>query len=186
MRDVFSALLIMSAGITSMHAADIAGCVRREDIRIDAPGLKVEKFLPALESDGCAPNGPAHASVADLRCIRWSSQPAIDADGAIYFMTLDLGLGLPPQPSVIWRTRRDGKTEMVAHIDPITVPPGVWASASFEAFLIDSARGDLIALLRCTCLPSEPTQICPFRPTSEVVRIVGLPRVKHESKSDAK
>jgi len=73
---------------------------------------------------------------------------------------------------------------MVAHVDPITVPPGVWASASFQAFVIDPTHGDLIVLLRCTCLPSEPTQICPFKGTSEVVRIVGLPKFKHDPKRD--
>ncbi len=168
----------MSSRVGFLAADEAARCLRGEDIRTDIAGLKMQQFLPSTDNAICAPKAPAFEYVPDLRCLRWVATPTTDAEGSIYFTIENAGIGLPPHPSVIWRTRRNGKTEKVAHIDAREISPGLWARPSIQGFLIDSSHGLLYLVLRCTCEPSQPAQVCSFSATSEVARISGLPTLQ--------
>jgi len=138
-------------GTAPSLASDSAVWLTATDIQTDLPGLRVEEFLNAQEGSFCSPQAPGYESVPDLRCLRWASAPATDADGSIYFTTSDTGIHLPPRPSAIWRTRRDGSTERVAHIGARMLPSGGWATGSFLGFVLDSPRGYLYAQFRSSC-----------------------------------
>lgn len=157
---------------------DLAQGLTVGDIHVDQPGLTVQAFLPLVDDSICSPQAPSYAVVADLRCLRWSSVPASDADGAIYFSTGGTGLGFPPDPAVIWRTRTDGTSERVVHVDARQDPSGLWAVGRFDGFTFDLPRGDLYVLFRTNCIPSLPLQECAFRGQTSLVRIGGLPILK--------
>ena len=165
--------LLASAGV--FHATEPAPSQTPGAIQVDVPGLKVEQFLSAQEASACSPQPPAYDPVPDLRCLRWVSLPATDAAGSIYFTTTEAGISLPPNPSTLWRTRRDGTTERVVHVEASMLPSGAWATASFLGFVIDSPRGFLYVLLRRSCVPLSADQVCRGIGTSEVARITGLP-----------
>jgi hypothetical protein len=157
-----------------------------KDVKLDLLGLSLEQLLPAMESLSCSPTAPGFEYIADLRCIRWTSEPAVDADGSIYFTTEDTGIRMPPYASSIWRTRRDGKTERVAHIEPRLVPPGIWMTGSFQGFVVDVVRGQLNVLLRSSCQPTKPDQECRGGGAFQVLRIAGLPVLKSSRAGDQK
>lgn len=165
--------ILGSTGI--FHAAEPTSWLTTSDIQIDAPGLKVERFLSAQEASACSPQPPGFEQVADLRCLRWASMPATDAEGSIYFTTTDAGISIPPRPSALWRTRRDGTTERVVHVEARMLPSGGWATGSFQGFVLDSPRGYLYALFRTSCVPLSSGESCRGVGTTEVVRITGLP-----------
>lgn len=171
---VVSLSTIVSGAVTNDRAQGLTV----GDIHVDQPGLTVQAFLPLVDASICSPQAPSYSGVSDLRCLRWSSVPASDADGAIYFTGGGTGLGFPPDPAVIWRTRADGTTEKVVHVDARQDPSGLWAVGRFDGFTFDLPRGDLYVLFRTNCIPSLASQECDFRGQTSVVRIGGLPILK--------
>src|SRR5262245_21970288 len=145
---VFSVAAIILGAVTD----DLAQALTVGDIHVDQAGLTVQAFLPLVDDSICSPQAPRYSVVPDLRCLRWASAPASDADGAIYFSTGGAGLGFPPDPAVIWRTRPDGTTERVVHVDPRQDPSGLWAIGRFDGFTFDLPRGDLYVLFRTNCI----------------------------------
>jgi hypothetical protein len=144
-------------------------------VQTDVPGLKVEQFLSTQDLKACPPAPPANEYVPDPRCVQWTSGPAIDAAGSLYFATGTVEVSLQPKLSAVWRTRRDGSMERVAHVDPRKLASGAWARGSLDGLAIDPFRGYLYVLLRTACVPTLPDQECRGGGTGEVVRITGLP-----------
>ena len=168
------ALLCLCGSVGVLQAAE-PGLLTFSDIQADVPGVKVEPFLGNQGASFCSPQPPSNEVVADLRCLRWGPSPATDADGSIYFTTTDVGISVPPKLSALWRTRRNGTTERVVHVEPRQLPSGAWATGFFLGFVIDPPRGYLYAQFRSTCVPLSGGDPCQGTGTLEIVRISGLP-----------
>jgi len=151
------------------------------DVLFDIPGLRAEPVLPALLLTSCSETTPPYNQLPDPRCFRAFGAGQVDATGSFYYpwRTANQAGSIV---SEIWRTRRDGVIERVAHIGEPQGSGDNDNGAAFGGLYADLVRGELYVLLSSGCGPSAGPP-CEFPPATELFRIVGLdalPDVLHD------
>ena len=136
-----------------------------DDLGLELPRLRAESFLAPLEPTACHELETPNA----LQCGRSFPHEPMDADGNLYF-SIDAGEGRE-----IWRTRPDGRTELVVTIPGKREGPfGTIDLATFGGFYIDLVHGFLYLRLTTDCSPQAS---CEYSVAHEIIRIRGLPRL---------
>lgn len=134
-----------------------------DDFSFEIPGLYSESFLPPLEPADCS----AISTPDVLRCGRLFALGSLDAEGNFYF-TVEA-----EEREEIWRTRKDGVTELVAHLPKQRENGNTLDLASLGGLYVDLVNGSIYARLSTQCFPSHDQQ-CAYSAAREIVRISGL------------
>jgi len=143
-----------------------------EDVSIDVRGLRAERFLEPLEASLCGFSGIPEDPPPDVRCVRLFPSQPVDAGGAIYFVAR-AGTDRLRLVSEIWRTRRDGVTERIAHLIGRDVEGGTRDVGGFGNVYVDLAGGQLYVALHSNCVASE-NATCAYEPAVSIFRITGF------------
>jgi hypothetical protein len=157
----------MSAALVSIAFASEPGeRLTADDIHLAIPRLTAETFLEPLEPGECSTLTVPNV----LQCARSFPDSRLDASGHLYFPIHT------EQTWELWRTRRDGVTELVAQIPrQRDAPFGTVDLAELGGFYVDNVNGLVYVRLTTRCSP-QPT--CEYSTAHEIIRIRGLERLR--------
>jgi hypothetical protein len=133
------------------------------DTVVALSGLMPGSFLPRVDPASCQNDD----SLDFLRCARSFPNSRQDAEGNVYAFKQRV------DRSELWRTRKDGEVELVAHI-PLSrpAPGGCHDVARFQGFFLEPFAGEIYVRLASGC--SGPYSCCLYSDGVEVYRINGL------------